>query len=317
VASGSHDADWWAGKDLIAYFDHRRCVHMTVACHHVTRMEQFEVPAFSAPDLGRSGWGSPGVMSDLDDMGQRVRARSARKPVMVMRWSATCVAVDEDDDLDSLCVALAQDPNGAGRCLMFQAALTEVPDADFDEVYCLVTETHAVAYGGIRQLELRDGRLGVVLSGKAARELAFPSRRLEISLMVGSEEIASVRDGLARVFAVSVQGCRPWRLSLPGSAVPVRARSLWRWPPWGHGPRGRRVRYRIVGVRGALVDAVAETAGFAGENVPTGFVDGLSKELGVSVEDLVGQRFSYFVVPDRFGATYSKLRRERPVSKAS
>ncbi len=234
---------------------------------------------------------------------------------MHTRWTATSAAVDRDFEADIVEVGLAENADGSGRCLAFQVGLARVPDPDFDEVYCLVTETHASAYGGVQQLELRGRTLGLTLTKKAATALDLPSRRLVLTLDLTQDEATAVRDGLAQVFASSVGWSRPWRLKLPGATPQVRARSVFRSPPWTRGARRGRVTYRVAAVHGARVELINESTGAVDDGTPITFVGELAQLLVIAESDVVGQRFSYMVVPDRWGASFGDLRREPPMPR--
>jgi hypothetical protein len=78
------------------------------------------------------------------------------------------------------------------------------------------------------------------------------------------------------------------------------------WPDDPAPGTGRRIEYAVVGVRGGIADF--QPAADPSKVHRTG-ADTLAAQLKVDVADLVGRRFSCWVVPDRYGVVRSDFRR--------
>jgi len=106
-------------------------------------------------------------------------------------------------------VGVAEHADGEGLSLIFQGELESEPD----QGYCLVTQTGACWYGGVVAVTLRDRRLQIVLTRKAARVLGLRTR-ITVQLEVDDDAVELLRDGLRRIFAASPGPGGPPRLDL-------------------------------------------------------------------------------------------------------
>lgn len=119
---------------------------------------------------------------------------------------AQAIGVTDEAGILSVCVAEQRD--GTGRHLILQGVDPASENAEIlgdDESYCLVTETAATVYGGIKAVTLRGGTLQIRLTRTAANELGLPTR-LTVTLDVEDRALQDLRDGIRQVFSYSSRG---------------------------------------------------------------------------------------------------------------
>ncbi|GAB3189393.1 hypothetical protein FHX75_111230 [Micromonospora palomenae] len=129
-------------------------------------------------------------------------------------FTATQVQVVEEQGV--LTVALAgREWDDTPRCLEFQACdpTYEHYDPEDDEGLCLVTEAQAPAWNGLRAIRLDRGLLRVRLTREAATELGLRSPALNVRLRLEPAELAALRVGLGKFFALTAAHASP-KLSL-------------------------------------------------------------------------------------------------------
>ncbi len=110
------------------------------------------------------------------------------------------VAVQESPDEDMFVVALAEEPGGEGRLLMFQLGLAfdEQDVALGQDTYCVCDERGATVYGGVTSWSLEDNLLTIRFNTKASTRLAIADE-CRLRLLVDSHSIDLVLEGLRRV----------------------------------------------------------------------------------------------------------------------
>lgn len=130
----------------------------------------------------------------------------------------TAQAIGVTDEAGILSVGVAEQRGGTGRHLILQSVDPASENAELlsgEEGYCLVTETAATVYGGIKAITLRDRTLLIRLTRTAANELDVPTR-LTITLDVEDQALEDLRNGIRQVFSYSSRGGQesPPRLDL-------------------------------------------------------------------------------------------------------
>ena len=92
---------------------------------------------------------------------------------MRLSFAASAVAVERDDDLNVEYLVLAEHHDRAGRRFEVQRPLEadEQDKALGQDTYCLVTESGATHYGGVRRWRVDDAMLVAELDATAAQTL--------------------------------------------------------------------------------------------------------------------------------------------------
>jgi hypothetical protein len=150
------------------------------------------------------------------------RAAGGWRPVttiaaMTIRFTATAVGVDEDDELECLTAGVAEDEDGEGMVLLFMCGLTEPDEDDVElgeDTHCLVTADQSTAYGAVERVALRDKVLHVTLSPSGLEELGLDEPEIEAVLDVEDEVVDQLRVGLRRVLTYGRADARPRQLEL-------------------------------------------------------------------------------------------------------
>ena len=112
------------------------------------------------------------------------------------------VVAEQIDDLNAYVLILYERLDGSGERIELQRALS------FDEqdrtlgmdTYCVCVASGATHYGGVRSWDLSGNRLAFEFSVPAAAALGIEAN-LSVELPDSSEAIATVREGLLRIFA--------------------------------------------------------------------------------------------------------------------
>jgi immunity protein 10 of polymorphic toxin system len=123
------------------------------------------------------------------------------------------VAVEELPADNSLVVALAEEPGGGGRNLLFMVA------SEFDEqdralgmdTYSLSDETGATVYGGVTSCRLEGNTLAIVLSSEAAAILGL-DQATRMPLLVPPHTITRLARGLRTVLTSGSDASAPLEL---------------------------------------------------------------------------------------------------------
>jgi Immunity protein 10 len=131
----------------------------------------------------------------------------------VDQFTIRCVAVADDDDLNTFVVGLAEDADGSGWGLVFQIAhsFDEQDRMLGEDTYCISTTWGATVYGGLTSCVLQDDELVLEFDSEGADTLGI-SEECHLQLQVDRDAILQLRQGLSRVF--SSGSSRPDRLHL-------------------------------------------------------------------------------------------------------
>jgi hypothetical protein len=128
-------------------------------------------------------------------------------------WRTVATVTAEDNDLDRVrTVGLAEDAQGAGGYLIFQASLDEPTEQDSAmgmDTYCVMDDEGGVHYGGVRHVELRDRELTIRFDQDAAAELSVQGTELRLALAVPDDAIDRLRTELPRVLTYGNTAQRP------------------------------------------------------------------------------------------------------------
>jgi hypothetical protein len=136
------------------------------------------------------------------------------------------------EDTNALVIILAEMPDGSGRRVELQRALS------FDEqdrktgmnTYCVCTDSGATHYGGVQRYSLDDNLLTIRLSGEAAAELEVEDGFV-LTLDAPKSALASLRSALPRVLAeVSQAGSTRRRSRAPRRKTVMRPAKRLRKP---------------------------------------------------------------------------------------
>ncbi|WP_196778004.1 Imm10 family immunity protein [Lentzea aerocolonigenes] len=120
--------------------------------------------------------------------------------------------VDADDnylDEDLFTVAVAEQPDGAGRQLLITAADDDEDDPDEMASYCVVDETHCTSYGGVRRADLADGVVTLEFSDRAVKQLELAGPVVELRLELEPDAVVSLAEGMREVFISGPERFRP------------------------------------------------------------------------------------------------------------
>jgi hypothetical protein len=132
------------------------------------------------------------------------------------REAFTAQVVGVTDEGGILSVGVAERRDGTGRNLILQGVDPASENAELlsdEEGYCLVTETAATVYGGIKAVTLRHGTLRIWLTRTAAEELDLPTK-LTITLNVEDQALHDLRNGIRQVFSYGSGQESPPKLDL-------------------------------------------------------------------------------------------------------
>jgi hypothetical protein len=112
---------------------------------------------------------------------------------------AKVAVAEEQADINTFTVGLAEQESGEGEHLLLQRALrfTNQDRRLGQATYCVVTPS-GTAYGGIVSCVLEKGMLDLRLNPSTANKLG--ARELVITLQMGESSISRLRDGLRRIF---------------------------------------------------------------------------------------------------------------------
>ncbi|MFC5006162.1 Imm10 family immunity protein [Dactylosporangium cerinum] len=116
------------------------------------------------------------------------------------------------DDEYCLVAAVAEQEDGTGRALIFQAGLEAPDDQDVrlgHDTHCLVTETHGTAYGCVRELTIDGNRLYVTLAEHALADLGLDDVEIHVELAVEPESIDLLRGYLDRILTYGRPEAQP------------------------------------------------------------------------------------------------------------
>lgn len=113
-------------------------------------------------------------------------------------FEARALSAAEHPEINTFALVMAEQPDGSGRRLEIQKALSfdEQDRQSGQDTYCVCTETGAAHYGGIRGWQLEQTRLTIAFDHAA--ELVFGTA--EVSISFSEEHRDTLEAGLARLF---------------------------------------------------------------------------------------------------------------------
>jgi hypothetical protein len=109
---------------------------------------------------------------------------------VIKQFRAKACAIEEDEDLNSFMIVLADDPENPEEWIELQQAL-EYDEQDQElgmDSYCIVDESGASYYGGISECKLDQKVLGFALNEEAGATLGFDSLVIELAFAEPSKE---------------------------------------------------------------------------------------------------------------------------------
>ncbi|UVS80417.1 Imm10 family immunity protein [Actinokineospora sp. UTMC 2448] len=118
----------------------------------------------------------------------------------------------DHDEYGVLTAGLAENADGTGRCLLFQASLLAFDDQDIangEDRYCVMTDTGATEYGGVLRALHEGDTLSIALTPHLAAVLALDE---DVTCRFEGIDRTAVRefaDGLRAVLAIAPEGDRP------------------------------------------------------------------------------------------------------------
>lgn len=114
---------------------------------------------------------------------------------------ARAVSADAFEDLNAFVVCLAEEPDGSGRRLELQRALSfdEQDRRNGMDTYCLSTESGASHYGGVRSWRLTRGLLTLELDARA--EKALGASAFEVKLQIFQPKMEKILADLRHVLS--------------------------------------------------------------------------------------------------------------------
>jgi hypothetical protein len=120
-------------------------------------------------------------------------------------FAARAVSANVFEDLNTFVVCLAEEPEGSGRRLELQRALSfdEQDRRNGMDTYCVSTEIGASHYGGVRSWRVTQGVLTMELDAGAAKALGASA--FDVELQVSQPEIEKVVKGLRRVLSETTE----------------------------------------------------------------------------------------------------------------
>ena len=98
---------------------------------------------------------------------------------------------------DAFVVALAEQPGGRGRTLIFQKSTNPRLPA-FRRPYSLSDDMGNTVYGGVVDYELRDADLWLQFNDEVTRTLGWPAQ-LDVELRVPAQSVEDVKAALSRL----------------------------------------------------------------------------------------------------------------------
>lgn len=138
------------------------------------------------------------------------------------RWQIDHVAVEEQADVNTFVVGLAQSPLETGRSLLLQRSLkTDEQDRALGmDRYCICTSNGATHYGGVLHVALTERLLELEIDEGAIVDLDLPWR-LELELRADAATVERLRTGLRRVLGPDV------KIGDTSQTIAARAASSW------------------------------------------------------------------------------------------
>ena len=116
-------------------------------------------------------------------------------------FEVRAVTVQKLPEDNTFVVALAEEPGGGGRLLMFQlgAAFDEQDVALGQDTYCLCDEMGTTVYGGVTSCVLAGNLLTIHLDTESATALRT-GQECRLRLLVDSRSVERVAEGLRKIF---------------------------------------------------------------------------------------------------------------------
>ena len=133
---------------------------------------------------------------------------------MVIKFVAHVSGVDDED---GLVAGVAENEDGTGRTLLFQAAGEPPDEQDVQlgmDTYCLVTEDQGTAYGCVRELTIDGTRMTVVVGREHLSDLGLSDEAIDVELAVPPEAVEVLRESLGRFLTYGRSDARPAVLRL-------------------------------------------------------------------------------------------------------
>jgi hypothetical protein len=117
------------------------------------------------------------------------------------RFNATNVSAKELRDANTFAIVLAEGPDGSGRRLELQKALSfdDQDRANGQDTYCLCTEEGATHYGGVTSWSIGTTSLKVSLDDAAATALGVEGFLVDFP----GPSLSNLRAGLERLLGPS------------------------------------------------------------------------------------------------------------------
>ncbi|MEU6428250.1 Imm10 family immunity protein [Microbispora sp. NPDC046973] len=131
---------------------------------------------------------------------------------MTYRFTARAAGGDEEFDEDYRQAGVAEHEDGTGFILIFMSGIEEADEQDVDlaqDTYCLVTADQGTAYGCVREVAVRGGRLRVLLDPVALDDLGLEDPVIEAVLDVPEADVNRMCDVLRHILAYGRADARP------------------------------------------------------------------------------------------------------------
>lgn len=109
---------------------------------------------------------------------------------MIKQFQARACVIEEDQEINTFLIVLADDPDDPELWIEIQQAL-EYDDQDAElgmDSYCIVDDSGASYYGGITACSVDQALLSFSLSEEAATALGFQAVAIELAFAVPSKE---------------------------------------------------------------------------------------------------------------------------------
>jgi hypothetical protein len=132
---------------------------------------------------------------------------------MTYRFTAhSACGFDDPDGDDCVMAGVAESEDAEGFSLLFMCDFEE-PDAQEValgmDTHCLVTPDQGTAYGCVREVDLSDDVLRVVLDPASLNDLGLTDPVVEVLLRAPAEEITRLREVLPRILTYGRPDARP------------------------------------------------------------------------------------------------------------